>query len=142
MKHLLRGLPLLLVLGTLTVVPTLAQPPPGAPQPQNMSPPPAPARPQPVVVQAGTGMLLPLPAPASTVMSADPGVARVQPASPTSLFLMGVAQGHTTVIAASEAGTAIVQYRCDGDRRRRWHTDADHGAGHRTSRRRPDPANG
>ena len=55
-------------------------------------------------------MLLPLPQPASTLMSADPGVARVQPASPTSLFLMGVAQGHTTVIAANDAGTAIAQY--------------------------------
>jgi pilus assembly protein CpaC len=78
--------------------------------PQNLSPPPAPARPQPVTVQAGTGMLLPLSQPASTVMSADPGVARVQPASPTSLFLMGVAQGHTTVIATNETGAPIVQY--------------------------------
>jgi len=43
-------------------------------------------------------------------MSAEPGVARVQPASPTSLFLMGVSPGRTTVIATSDAGTAIVQY--------------------------------
>ncbi|HTB42991.1 MAG TPA: type II and III secretion system protein family protein [Acetobacteraceae bacterium] len=122
MKQLVRRLPLLLALGTLTAGPALAQRPQmSAPQmpapqtsapatPQNLSPPPAPARPQPIVVQAGTGVLLPLPQPASTVMSADPGVARVQPASPTSLFLMGVAQGHTTVIAANEAGSAIVQY--------------------------------
>jgi pilus assembly protein CpaC len=65
---------------------------------------------QPITVQAGTGILLHLPAPASTVMSAEPGVARVQPASPTSLFLMGVAPGRTTVIATSDNGTAIVQY--------------------------------
>ena len=59
---------------------------------------------------AGTGMLLRLPQAAATVMSADPGVARVQPASPTSLFLMGVAPGRTTVVATSESGAAIVQY--------------------------------
>ncbi len=90
----------------------MAQPvaaPAGA-TPQNLSPPPEPARPQPIALQAGSGILLPLPRPASTVMSADPGVARVQPASPTSLFLMGVAQGHTTVIATAESGAAIAQY--------------------------------
>jgi pilus assembly protein CpaC len=43
-------------------------------------------------------------------MSAEPAVARVQPASPTSLFLMGVAPGHTTVIATTQEGSAIVQY--------------------------------
>ncbi len=43
-------------------------------------------------------------------MSAEPGVARVQPASPTSLFLMGVAPGRTTVIATTDAGQAIIQY--------------------------------
>ena len=65
---------------------------------------------QPIQLRAGGGMLLQLPQPASTVMSAEPGIARVQPASPTSLFLMGVAPGHTTVIATSDRGTAIVQY--------------------------------
>src|SRR5262245_57412636 len=65
---------------------------------------------QPVTVQAGTGVLLRLPQPAATVMSAEPSVARVQPASPTSLFLMGVAPGRTTVIATTDAGVAIVQY--------------------------------
>ena len=65
---------------------------------------------QPVTVQAGTGVLLRLPQPAATVMSAEPSIARVQPASPTSLFLMGVAPGRTTVIATTDAGQAIVQY--------------------------------
>jgi pilus assembly protein CpaC len=65
---------------------------------------------QPISIQAGTGVLLHLPQSAATVMSADPGVARVQPASPTSLFMMGVAPGRTTVIATTDAGTAIVQY--------------------------------
>jgi pilus assembly protein CpaC len=65
---------------------------------------------QPITVQAGTGVLLHLPQPAATVMSAEPSVARVQPASPTSLFLMGVAPGRTTVIATTDAGQAIVEY--------------------------------
>ncbi len=102
----------LLAAGPLAIGQAMAQPvaaPAGA-MPQNLSPPPEPARPQPIALQAGSGILLPLPRPASTVMSADPGVARVQPASPTSLFLMGVAQGHTTVIATAESGAAIAQY--------------------------------
>ena len=43
-------------------------------------------------------------------MSAEPAIARVQPASPTTLFLMGVAQGRTTVIALGDNGTPIGQY--------------------------------
>ena len=65
---------------------------------------------QAVSIQAGTGVLLRLPQPAATVMSAEPAVARVQPASPNSLFLMGVAPGRTTIIATTDAGAAIVQY--------------------------------
>jgi pilus assembly protein CpaC len=65
---------------------------------------------QPISVQAGTGVLLRLPQAAATVMSAEPGIARVQPASPTSLFLMGVSSGRTTVIATTDAGQEIVQY--------------------------------
>jgi len=65
---------------------------------------------QPVQVQAGTGVLLRLPQPAATMMSAQPDIARVQPASPTSLFLMGVAPGRTTVIATNASGAAVVIY--------------------------------
>ncbi|HET6607549.1 MAG TPA: type II and III secretion system protein family protein [Rhodopila sp.] len=65
---------------------------------------------QAITVGAGNGILLRLPRAASTVMSANPDIARVQPASPTSLFLMGVAPGHTTVVATMESGAAIVQY--------------------------------
>jgi pilus assembly protein CpaC len=83
-------------------------PPQGAPAPA--ATPPVATISQPITVQAGTGVLLRLPQPAATVMSAEPGVARVQPASPTSLFLMGVAPGRTTVIATTDAGQAIVQY--------------------------------
>ncbi len=61
-------------------------------------------------IEAGAGILLQLPRPAATVITADPRVARVQPASPTSLFVIGVAQGRTTLIATNEAGQPIVQY--------------------------------
>jgi pilus assembly protein CpaC len=84
-----------------------------APQAQGAPAPAAPSKAtqsQAISVQAGTGVLLRLSQPAASVMSAEPSIARVQPASPTSLFLMGVAPGRTTVIATTEAGTAIVQY--------------------------------
>src|SRR3954451_13502143 len=89
--------------------------------PRNVSPPPsaggttapaspAPARPIPVSIEAGSGRLVQLPAPAATILAADPRIARVQPASPTSLFIMGVAQGRTTVIATAEDGTPVAEY--------------------------------
>ncbi|HET6607327.1 MAG TPA: type II and III secretion system protein family protein [Rhodopila sp.] len=65
---------------------------------------------QTITIEAGTGVLLTLPRPASSILSAEPTIARVQPASPTSLFLMGVSAGHTTVIATAENGTSIAQF--------------------------------
>jgi len=65
---------------------------------------------QTVTLPAGTGILLRLPQAASTIMSANPSVVRVQPASPTSLFVMGVTAGRTTVLATSEAGAPIAQF--------------------------------
>ncbi len=79
-------------------------------QPQPADDYPVSANPRTITMEAGTGMLLRLPQPATTVMSAEPSIARVQPASPTSLFLMGVAQGRTTVIATSETGMPIGQF--------------------------------
>ena len=64
----------------------------------------------PITLEAGTGALLRLPVAAATIMSAQPTIARVQPASPTSLFLMGVGPGRTTVIAANTNGIPIAQY--------------------------------
>lgn len=64
----------------------------------------------PVTLEAGTGELLRLPVAAATIMSAQPTIARVQPASPTSLFVMGVGPGRTTVIAARADGSPIAQY--------------------------------
>ncbi|MFC7478333.1 type II and III secretion system protein family protein [Dankookia sp. GCM10030260] len=74
--------------------------PPGAAPPQPVS----------ILLEAGAGRLLRLPAPAITVMAADPRIARVQPASPTSLFLMAVGAGRTTVIAMAEDGTPVAEY--------------------------------
>ncbi len=63
-----------------------------------------------VVIEAGMGRVLPLGAPAASVFAADPKVVEVRPASPTSLFLFGVAPGRTTVAALSASGTPIVQW--------------------------------
>ncbi|MBL6457166.1 type II and III secretion system protein family protein [Belnapia sp. T6] len=67
-------------------------------------------QPVPVLLEAGAGRLLQLPGPAITVMASDPRIARVQPASPTSLFVMAVAAGRTTVVALAENGTPVVEY--------------------------------
>lgn len=61
-------------------------------------------------LQAGTGQLLSLPRPAATVIAADPRIARVQPTSPVGLFVMGVAEGRTTVIATAADGSVVAQY--------------------------------
>jgi pilus assembly protein CpaC len=61
-------------------------------------------------LEAGTGQLLNLPRAASTVIAADPRIARVQPTSPTRLFVMGVAEGRTTLIATAEDGSLVAQY--------------------------------
>ena len=82
----------------------------GEPLPQSGALQFAPATPLPVLLEAGGGRLLTLPAAASTVLAADPKVARVQPASPTSIFVIGVAPGRTTVMATAEDGTAIAEY--------------------------------
>ena len=70
----------------------------------------APPPPISVLLEAGAGRLLRLPAPAITVLAADPRIARVQPASPTSLFVMAVGAGRTTVIATAEDGTPVAEY--------------------------------
>lgn len=108
----------LVILGAVSGLPAIAQPrlrvaqgpapaPATAPSASGQ---PAATHAQPITLEAGTGVLVPLPMPATTILSAEPSIARVQPASPTSLFLMGVAAGHTTIIATSEQGLPIVQY--------------------------------
>jgi pilus assembly protein CpaC len=70
----------------------------------------APAAAIPLRLEAGIGRLLRLPAPAATIMAADPRVARVQPASPTSVFVIGVAAGRTTILATAEDGSPVVEW--------------------------------
>ncbi len=64
----------------------------------------------PLVLEAGTGRVVSLSAPASNVFVADPKVAEVRPASAASLFVFGVAAGHTTVAALDNAGRVVAQY--------------------------------
>ncbi|MBW8269082.1 type II and III secretion system protein family protein [Caldovatus aquaticus] len=90
------------------VVPTTPAPTVGTmPSAPQLRPAPVPL---PIVVEAGSGRLVQLPAPAASVMAADPRIARVQPASPTSLFVMAVAPGRTTIIATSEDGSPVAEY--------------------------------
>ncbi|GGC50873.1 fimbriae assembly protein [Siccirubricoccus deserti] len=89
------------------------RPTPAEPSTPSAAPRPA-AQPAPlpisVLLQVGAGRLLQLPQPALTVLAADPRIARVQPASPTSLFVMAVGTGRTTVIATAEDGTPVAEY--------------------------------
>ncbi len=65
---------------------------------------------QSVTIEAGSGRVMSLTAPAASVFAADPKVVEVRPASPTSLFLFGVAPGRTTVAALSTSGQPIAQF--------------------------------
>ncbi|WP_437171127.1 type II and III secretion system protein family protein [Falsiroseomonas sp. E2-1-a4] len=64
----------------------------------------------PITLSAGTGRLLRLPGAATSVITAEPRIVRVEPTSPTSLFLMAVAPGRTTVVATAEDGSAVAEY--------------------------------
>jgi pilus assembly protein CpaC len=63
-----------------------------------------------ITLDAGTGRIIRLGAGAASVFAADPKVAEVHPASPTSLFVFGVAPGRTTIAALSAGGGPIAQY--------------------------------
>jgi pilus assembly protein CpaC len=63
-----------------------------------------------LLLEAGTGKVLDLRTPAANVFVADPKVAEVRPASAASLFVFGVAPGHTTVAALDSTGHTIAQY--------------------------------
>ena len=59
--------------------------------------PPPPVR-QSITLPAGTGRLVQLPSAAVSVIAAEPRIARVEPTSQTTLFVMGVSGGRTTVV--------------------------------------------
>jgi pilus assembly protein CpaC len=63
-----------------------------------------------LTIEPGGGQLVTLPQAAATVFAADPRVARVQAASPTTLFISGVARGRTVVVATAADGSEIASY--------------------------------
>ena len=78
--------------------------------PQVIAPAPGATLTRPLVLEQGSGRLVELPSPALTVLVADPRIARVQPASPTSLFIMGVNAGRTNLIATREDGSLVAEF--------------------------------
>jgi pilus assembly protein CpaC len=63
-----------------------------------------------VTVEAGSGRVLQLTGQAANLFVADPKVAEARPASATSVFVFGVAAGHTTIAAMDSAGHPIGVY--------------------------------
>ncbi|GGC68986.1 hypothetical protein GCM10011504_53630 [Siccirubricoccus deserti] len=104
------GLALALILGLPDAAPAQGvrvQGTPGAPVPRATTPA---ASPSTLTMDVGSGRLISLSGPASNVFVVDPRVAEVRPASPTSLFLLGMAPGRTTIAALDERGSVIGQY--------------------------------
>lgn len=66
---------------------------------------------QAIHLDSGSGELVSLSRPAASVFTADPKVADVRPASQTSLYVLGIAPGETTIAALDTAGRPIAQYR-------------------------------
>jgi pilus assembly protein CpaC len=87
---------LVLLLAGLSVAGAAAQPASGARQG--------------LALEAGSGRVLTLPGPASNVFVADPKVAEVRPASPSSLFVFGVGTGRTTIAAMDTNGHLVSQF--------------------------------
>ncbi len=64
---------------------------------------------QPLALSAGAGRVVQVPRAVASVFAADPRVAEVRPASPTSLFIFGVGPGRTTVAALDTEGNVVAQ---------------------------------
>lgn len=64
-----------------------------------------------ISVEAGSGRIVTLGAAATNVFTADPKVVDVRPASPTTLFLFGVAPGKSTVAAMDASGHLVAQWQ-------------------------------
>ena len=67
------------------------------------------ASPGTVVIEVGNGRVINLRGAAANVFAADPKIAEVRPASPTSLFIFGVTPGRTTVAAMDSGGNSVGQ---------------------------------
>jgi len=61
-------------------------------------------------LEAGSGKVVTLSGEASNVFVADPKVAEVRPASPSTLFVFGVGPGHTSVAALDATGHVVSQF--------------------------------
>lgn len=90
-------------------MPPMLEPQQPAPAAVASLPAPVPIR-QAVSVESGSGQVIAIGAPVASLFAADPKVAEVRPASPTSLFVFGVAPGRTTIAALDGAGHPIAQY--------------------------------
>ena len=62
-----------------------------------------------LTLSVGGGRVVTLAQPATSLFAADPKVAEVRPASPTSLFIFGIAPGHTTIAALGAGGAPVAQ---------------------------------
>jgi len=67
------------------------------------------AAPDALTLEAGGGRVITLSGPAANVFVADPKVAEVRPASPTALFVFGLAPGRTTVAALDSTGNLLAE---------------------------------
>jgi pilus assembly protein CpaC len=67
------------------------------------------AAPDALTLEAGGGRVISLAGPAANVFVADPKVAEVRPASPTALFVFGLAPGRTTIAALDSAGHLLAE---------------------------------
>jgi len=65
---------------------------------------------QPLALSAGAGRVVQVPRAVASVFAADPRVAEVRPASPTSLFIFGVGPGRTTIAALDGDGNVVAQH--------------------------------
>ncbi len=63
-----------------------------------------------LTLEAGSGRLIKLRGRATNVFVADPKIAEVRPASADSLFVFGLAPGHTVAAAVDAAGNSVGQY--------------------------------
>jgi pilus assembly protein CpaC len=62
-----------------------------------------------ITLNVGAGRVVTLAQPATSLFTADPKIAEVRPASPTSVFVFGIAPGKTTVAAIGENGEPVAQ---------------------------------
>jgi pilus assembly protein CpaC len=92
----------------LAATPPRAETPPPEALPVVQSPPNL--RVERMTLEAGTGRVLLLSAPAASLFAAAPRIAEMRPASPTSVFVFGVAPGRTTLAAMDAVGAPLVQW--------------------------------